>query len=621
MSPLTKRVLRDTVGLSKRYVLVSLIAGISSAIYPLISIYISRRIIDMLAQSMAYTELLRFILLGLGAVFIAQIISGLFNYVHQFEQAEFHQRLELARNKKSIDMAFGYAEDPATKDLRHKITIIGYGGTPSFEMIAYSIKDLVSYVVSVIGAAWLILPAFFYRTETVYDSPIFFVVFIGLLLLFAYLPHRYNQRQNDKMNQLFQEVHSANTTFNYLADMVFNPEAGKEIRLYRQQPKINRWFAANTDPNGSAVRWMRELTWSMGKLSLISFSTNQVVILFLYLLVGFKGIAGGLPLGHIVAATAALNVLISVLSELITHLSVMGSDSSGVQLHYDYMDLPNQTQVGSIPVEKRLDNDYQLSAKGISFSYPGTDRPVLKDISVDFSVGKSYAIVGENGSGKTTFIKLLTRLYDPDQGEVTLNDIAANKYDAHQYYSLFNVVFQDFDLFSFKLGETIATDQSYDQAKVLQALSEVGFRDRFDQLPKGLDTSLNKEFDSEGITLSGGEKQKLALARAIYNDGPIYVLDEPTAALDPISEFEIYQKFHQITRGKTSLIISHRLSSCRFSDEILVFDHGRIVQRGSHEELVAVAGKYAELWNAQAKHYQAEAIDLSRLGLTEATSA
>jgi ATP-binding cassette subfamily B protein len=200
-------------------------------------------------------------------------------------------------------------------------------------------------------------------------------------------------------------------------------------------------------------------------------------------------------------------------------------------------------------------------------------------------------------------------------GAVKLNRISADKYDTNQYYSLFNVVFQDFDLFSFKLGETIATNRDFDEERIVNALRDVGFMERFNSLPKGLETSLNKEFDAQGITLSGGEQQKIALARAIYNDGPIYILDEPTSALDPISEFEIYQKFQQITRGKTSLIISHRLSSCRFSDEILVFDQGRIVQRGSHEELVHIPGKYADLWNAQARHYQEEDIDLTKLGL------
>lgn len=615
MSPLTRRVLKDTYQLPKRYVFISLIAGFFSSVYPLVSIYIFRRIIDLLGRNTPYETLIRFILIGLLLVFVSQIISGLFNYVHQFEQSEMYQRLELSRNLKSIAMEFRYAEDPAVKEMRQKLTIIGFGGPGSFEMIAYSIKSMVGYTVSILGAAWLILPAFSYHTGTIYDSPVFLLLFLILLALSAYLPHRYNLKQNAKMNKLLSTVESSNTVFNYLANLVFDPESGKEIRLYRQQERVNRWFEKNTDPQGSTARMLRELVYGWGKVGLLSFGSNQGVILFLYLLVGFKGIAGGLPLGHIVAATAALNVLIAVLSELITDLSIIRSDSSGVQLHYEYMDLPNQTQHGSIPVEKRLDNDYHLSTENLTFHYPGTQRNILHDITIDFQVGRSYAIVGENGSGKTTFIKLLTRLYDPVDGAVKLNRISADKYDTNQYYSLFNVVFQDFDLFSFKLGETIATNRDFDEERIVNALRDVGFMERFNSLPKGLETSLNKEFDAQGITLSGGEQQKIALARAIYNDGPIYILDEPTSALDPISEFEIYQKFQQITRGKTSLIISHRLSSCRFSDEILVFDQGRIVQRGSHEELVHIPGKYADLWNAQARHYQEEDIDLTKLGL------
>jgi ATP-binding cassette subfamily B protein len=611
------RVIKDTFKLSKRFVIISLIAGFFSAIFPLISVYISREIINQLSQTIDYTDLMKFITIGLSLIFVSQIISGLFNYIHQFEQAEFYMKLEIVRNLKSIDMEFQYVEDPAIKDLRQKITIIGYSGTGSYEMIANRLKDFVYYFVSIIGAVWLILPAFLYRTNTIYDSWVFLIALIALLSGSSYLTAIYHTKQNQKLKKLFETIHHANTMFNYLADMLLNPENGKEIRLYRQQSHIQKWFDDDTGQKGSVAKMIRAIHQAWSNTQMFSLSINQVVVLFLYLLVALKGLKGGLPLGQIVAATASLNILIAVLSEAVTQFSMSLSDSAGINLHYEYMDLPNQTQIGSIPVEKRLDYDYQLSAKQVSFTYPGTQKEVLSDISIDFEVGRSYAIVGENGSGKTTFIKLLTRLYDPSEGEILLNGIAANKYDADQYYSIFNVVFQDFDLFSFQLGESIATSQVVDESRAIQAIKDVGFWERYQQLPKGLDTSLNKEFDSDGITLSGGEQQKIALARAIYNDGPIYVLDEPTAALDPISEFEIYQHFQQMTKGKTSLIISHRLSSCRFSDEILVFDRGKIVQRGSHEELVHVPGKYADLWHAQAKHYQAEEVDLSKLGIRE----
>ena len=210
-----------------------------------------------------------------------------------------------------------------------------------------------------------------------------------------------------------------------------------------------------------------------------------------------------------------------------------------------------------------------------------------------------------NGSGKTTFIKLLCRLYDPTEGKILLNGIDIQKYNYEEYMSIFSVVFQDFKLFSFSLGQNVAANADYDKARVEYCLKKAGFGERLAQMPNGTDTCLYKDFSENGVEISGGEAQKIALARALYKDAPFIVLDEPTSALDPVAEAEVYSKFNEIVGQKTAIYISHRLSSCRFCDEIIVFDHGLIIQRGSHDDLVAdEKGKYAELWRAQAQYYE-----------------
>ena len=212
--------------------------------------------------------------------------------------------------------------------------------------------------------------------------------------------------------------------------------------------------------------------------------------------------------------------------------------------------------------------------------------------------------MGENGSGKTTFIKLLCRLYDPQEGQILLNGIDIRKYNYRDYMNIFSIVFQDFQLLSQPLGSNVAGSASYDEAKVRRTLTDAGFGDRLETMPDGLNTQLYKDFTENGVEISGGEAQKIAIARALYKDAPFIILDEPTAALDPIAEAEIYGKFDEIAGDKTAIYISHRLSSCKFCDEIAVFDNGRIVQRGTHEELAAEeTGKYYELWNAQAQYY------------------
>lgn len=255
-------------------------------------------------------------------------------------------------------------------------------------------------------------------------------------------------------------------------------------------------------------------------------------------------------------------------------------------------------------VEKRRDKKYDIEFRNVSFKYAGSDSYALKNVNLTLNVGERLAVVGMNGSGKTTFIKLMCRLYDPTEGEIYMNDFNVRKYDYRQYLDLFSVVFQDYTLLALPLGNNVSSDVKWDNDKAERCLRDVGFGERYDHMPKGLDTPLYKNFDDEGVTVSGGEAQKIALARALYKDAPFIILDEPTAALDPIAEVEIYTKFDKIVGEKTAIYISHRLSSCRFCDKIAVFDNGELVQVGSHEELLAdVNGKYHELWTAQAQYY------------------
>lgn len=268
------------------------------------------------------------------------------------------------------------------------------------------------------------------------------------------------------------------------------------------------------------------------------------------------------------------------------------------------MDLPNVMYQGSLTTEKRSDNKYAVEFRNVSFKYPGTDVWALRNVSMKFKNGQRLAVVGKNGSGKTTFIKLLCRLYDPTEGEILLNGIDIRKYDYHDYMGIFSVVFQDFKLFPYTIGQNVASARQYDANRVKDCLVKAGFGERLAEMEAGTETYLYKDRSDDGINISGGEAQKIAIARALYKESPFIILDEPTAALDPIAEAEIYSKFNDIVGDRTAIYISHRLSSCRFCDEIVVFDEGAVIQHGTHEALVAdTGGRYYELWNAQAQYY------------------
>lgn len=249
--------------------------------------------------------------------------------------------------------------------------------------------------------------------------------------------------------------------------------------------------------------------------------------------------------------------------------------------------------------------EYTVDFVHVSFKYPGTDKQVLKDITLRIHPHEKLAVVGMNSAGKTTMIKLLLRLYEPTAGEILLNGTNIQDYSYEEYIQLLAVVFQDFKMFAIPLCENIAFSGDYNEQKIMKAIEDVGMQSAVEQLPDKIHALIYKIFDDKGIEFSGGQYQKLAIARAIYKGSPIMILDEPTAALDPQSEFEIYSNFNSLVGNRTTIYISHRLSSCKFCEKIAVLDCGALLEYGSHSELMSMEnGKYRELFEAQARYYK-----------------
>jgi ABC-type multidrug transport system fused ATPase/permease subunit len=269
----------------------------------------------------------------------------------------------------------------------------------------------------------------------------------------------------------------------------------------------------------------------------------------------------------------------------------------------NFVQTPDAMRSGHLPVKK--DSAHTIEFRNVSFKYPNAENNSLKNVSITLDTGKKLSVVGRNGAGKTTFIKLLCRLYDPSAGEILLDGVDIRAYELDEYRALLSVVFQDFKLLSFTLRENIAADSIADEQRARDAVNKAGFDERLAALEKGFDTSVYRSFDKDGVEFSGGEAQKIAIARAVYKNAPITVLDEPTAALDPMAEYDIYNRFDSLIGDNTAIYISHRLSSCRFCDDIAVFKDGEIIQYGPHDELVKdTGGEYYTMWSAQAKYYE-----------------
>ena len=312
--------------------------------------------------------------------------------------------------------------------------------------------------------------------------------------------------------------------------------------------------------------------------------------------------SGAVSVGDVLMYSGAIITMMTGVQNILTQYNQINYRNEYLKTYEDFIKRPNMHYDGTLPIEKRDDNEYELSFRNVSFRYPGTETYILKDVSLDFKIGQKMALVGMNGAGKTTLIKLLLRLYEPTEGEICLNGINIEKYDYEEYMQIFSVVFQDFKLFAFPLGENIAAGRQVDKLRLNQVLAKIGLQEFVEGLPQKERTLLYQE-NGQGVTPSGGEAQKVAIARALYKDASFVILDEPTAALDPIAEAGIYENFDSLVGEKTAVYISHRMSSCKFCDRIVVLDHGEIAEEGTHDSLMERNGIYAKLYQTQAEYY------------------
>lgn len=600
------RAFKDLWRVGKSYYSLTFLQYLATASQTFVSFIFMNRLITLMSQQ-EMASVFNLIVIYLVVFAILQLISTLIRPLVNNAQELTERRIQELPFEKMLTLQYHLADSAETKLSLERIRIGNLSRQSSLNLMNVRIPYLIDYFIRIIWSIILLIPMFTQTNHTVagpfvwLTSPWVSLIFVVGIILSIYIQSLSSGKASAFMENIDESVIRTNAMFNYETDILANAESGKEIRLYKLQDKIYQNQLALDKSTGELIVTLTHLGISGHLLTTV---VNQVLQYFAYAIIGIRVMLGWLPIGQIVQLSSALTQLLVNLPNFIQYLVMMLSQPDVLEEYYAFMDLPDEKEVGSLPIEKRLDNKYHLSVENLSFAYPGTETNVLDDISVDFEVGKKYALVGENGSGKSTFIKLLMRLYDPSAGQITLNEINAQKYRLTEYFKLFSVVFQDFRLLSLTLGQNIAVNQSYDAERAMEHIEELDLKQMVDHLPKQLNTYLSKEFESDGVNLSGGQEQRVALARALYKDAPIMILDEPTAALDPVTEFKIYQQFDELINHKTAFYISHRLSSCRFCDEILVFDQGKIIQRGSHEELVAVEGKYADLWNAQAQYYQ-----------------
>ncbi|MCD8131581.1 MAG: ABC transporter ATP-binding protein/permease [Lachnospiraceae bacterium] len=592
----------------------AVLSAVFDGLGPYVTIYLSARIIEELAGERdpgRLTFLVAVCLIASAAVLLGR---GAFKRWTQVEKTCFYDEEEKIYMDKAASMEFALIDRQQTYDLYSQIMQNRQWANYGIYRDAYYLSDLLKTLLQIVGGLGLSVTLFMAKVSSDSDlaflnSPLAAAVCLGLLLLIALAAPALKNKAEGYLVIYAEMARLGNRQFSYFFSAPVERKRYADMRMYSQNDNLCAplWEDCDSFMPGSAIaQWAKGM---MGLLAGLSRTLSAVLTGAVYLFVCLKAWAGAFGVGMVTQYVGAITSLFLGVSEFLELCGTLRANASFLDTTFEYLDLPNAMYQGSLTTEKRSDRQYQVEFRDVSFQYPGSEIWALRHVNMTFQVGSRLAVVGQNGSGKTTFIKLLCRLYDPTEGEILLNGIDIRKYRYEDYIQIFSVVFQDFQLFTLPLGENVAGRTGYDRERVWECLKKAGFEERMSHMAKGLDTCLYKELNEEGVEISGGEAQKIAIARALYKDAPFLILDEPTAALDPIAEAEIYGKFNEIATDKTTVYISHRLSSCRFCDEIAVFDQGAVVQEGSHEELLADRdGKYYELWHAQAQYYSEEAV-------------
>lgn len=615
---LNHRALKLLWGRHPQMVLSHFLSIIWASLTPYLGIYFSALVIGELAGNRNIQRLQLLICVTLVSTLLVALGSALLNKWKEVQRAGLWFKIEQIYVEKMLDMDYVCVDKPDTVALFSTIRQNQNGGGWGLHRVLGYYEELCASVLIILGGIFMTVPLFLSNIPqdagvfTVLDHPVFVLLMLAFMFGISYAAPALANKAGSYWAANANLHNLGNRMFGFFGWLGHRKEIATDVRIYRQDRFCEKY---NNDKSGTfgSNGMFAHLSWGpIGAYQAASAAVSVIFMGVVYCFVCLKAWAGAFGLGAVTQYVASITKVSGGVSKVISTLGSMRNNAAFLEPVFEFLDIPNDMYQGSLTVEKRRDRKYEVEFRNVSFRYPGSDTYALRNVSMKFEIGKRLAVVGMNGSGKTTFIKLLCRLYDPTEGAILLNGIDIRKYNYAEYMAIFSVVFQDFKLFALRLGENVASQMRYDREQVADALDKAGFAERLAELPRGVETYLYKDYDKDGINVSGGEAQKIAIARALYKDAPFIILDEPTAALDPLAEAEIYSKFNDIVGDKTAIYISHRLSSCKFCDEILVFHEGAVIQQGSHASLVAdESGKYYELWHAQAQYYAGGKADSS----------
>lgn len=589
--------------LEKRLIPTSIVVAIVMAVMPFVNIWFTSKIIDLLDMGAQMSELVFYIGLAVGINLILFFLNYFLGDMYFMYRSLMYNKERQNISSKLFKIEYQKLEDGDFKELVHKHSEAQDRVFSAFTQFSWMMRDFVSGMITLVISLIIILPLFkigFTATGNSYfEKPVFLLTIFGAIAVMVVIILIVALKMNKMWFQASDEYSRLDRIFYYFINMFSDYNTGKEIRLYKEQELIEYTATYKLLTDGERV--LRKASLNTAKSSSFVAILGAIVGFGIYLFIGVKGLYGLFGIGSLVLYCGSFMQIINGIMKMAATFGKTEEMVPLVNYYFDIINTEDDMTYGNR--ELNFNDKFEIEFKNVSFKYPGADNYSLKNINIKINDGEHLAVVGRNGSGKTTFIKLLCRLYDVTDGEILINGFNIKEYTRDSIFKLYSVVFQDFKIFSTTLAQNISADESCNSEKLFESLDKANVKDRVLKMKNRENSYLYKDLDKAGVEISGGEAQKLALARALYKDAPIVILDEPTAALDPIAENEIYSRFNSFVDSKTAIYISHRLSSCAFCDNIAVFDKAELVEVGTHNELINFSGKYNELWNAQAKYY------------------
>lgn len=581
-----KHFLKLDHGISKTYIPTLFFSSLFAAAVPFLNIIMPKYIIDELLGARRIKVLIMLVLLTVLGNGVLNLINRVLDKKCNIKNEEVVAGFDLLIGKKVMDLDFENIEDPEILNLKER-ALFPIRNQGAIWQLTYNISKGLTEILKIIGLIGVILTLDW--------------IIIALIILIVLLSSFMYKKSQRLQHKFFDSLIPLNREFGYYINTINDFSAGKDIRLYNVAPLfVKKLDEFNINSTNAFIKMFSKLGVYEGLNEIVL--QLQMVIVYGY--ITYKVLINSIGIGDFTMYTnAAINFSKSI-SNLFGSYVTIRQMCRYLQAFMEFENIESKhTKEG-----KKIGNleKVNIEFKNVSFKYPRSKEFTLKNVSIKINEGEKLSVVGLNGAGKTTFIKLLARLYEPTEGEILLNGVNINEYDYDEYMKLLSVVFQDFKLMSFSIKENIALNDfnKVKDEEIEEVLIKSGFGKDLAKLPKGINTPIYKNFDEGGIEFSGGQAQKLAIARAVYKNAPIVILDEPTAALDPKAEYEIYSKFNELIGKKTTIYISHRLSSCRFCDNIAVFQKGKLIQYGTHDELVKDKGnEYETMYSAQAQYY------------------